>query len=271
MEISRAIDETHFLPSYLSITQRALELLEDEAVEISHLAGVIGTEPALTAKFLRLVNSANFGMRRPVEKIDTALVYLGLIETRNTLLAMSMYSLMHGGLSHDAWANSLLTAYFTEMLARKGSARVDTHRAFLAGLLCHIGAVFLESQYPHEYLEVRLKSPSGLDIRDAEFQVFGYDHAIVGEMLIRKWKLSAEIGEAILYHHCPDETGSPMAWILAYANQIIQAKGDSSGIEELGRARIGLRFEVIQALYDASLLKMVEMEHWLARIAPPEG
>jgi len=268
MEITRAIDETHFLPSYLSITQRALQLLEDEAVEIHHLAEVIGTEQSLTAKFLRLVNSANFGMRSPVEKIDTALVYLGLIETRNTLLAMSMYSLMHGGLGHDVWGNSLLTAFLAELIARKGSTRVDAHRAYLAGLLCDIGTIFLESKFPEEYFEVRLKTGAGIDLLDAEFQVFGYDHAIVGEMLIRKWKLPTEISEGILYHHSPEETASPMAWILAFVNQVIQSKGEPSGIDEGARIRIGLKPEVVQALYDSALLKMVEMEHWLARIVP---
>jgi len=105
--------------------------LGDPEAGFDELAGLIATDPALSYRLLRYINSAHVGLRAPVGSIREALVVLGLRRVRSwaTLLLLADA----GGGRKELVATALLRARMCEALS--GEVSTDRDEAFLAGLL----------------------------------------------------------------------------------------------------------------------------------------
>src|ERR1041384_1073083 len=70
-------------------SHRILALCQSENVSIPDLAKVVATDPALAAAVLRIANSAAYGGRN-IDKLDVAMMRIGLRELRDMAAAMSL-------------------------------------------------------------------------------------------------------------------------------------------------------------------------------------
>jgi len=131
---------------------------------------------------------------------------LGLRSARTLVTAVALRNRFVGtaasGLDLDKfWRHSIATALAARSLARV--LRVSEDEAFTAGLLHDIGRLVLASSY-REYAEViELAHNDDCSLVEAEREVLGVDHALVGEALARQWRFSPEIQSAVAGHHMP--------------------------------------------------------------------
>ena len=197
------------LPALPHITYRVLKLTSDPKTSIAELANTIVKDQVLTAKVLRMANSVYYGYARRIYSISEALIILGFSTVRNLVLAASVYTVMDKELQGyflpkgDLWKHCMSTALIARSLAKKVNYELPD-QAFIAGLLHDIGKIVLNTYMKESFHSVIEKvNKENIPFMDAEQQILGFDHAIVGSRVAEKWNLPQELVEAIASHHSP--------------------------------------------------------------------
>lgn len=169
----------------------------------------------MTAQFLRLVNSAYFGLSRTVSSPTEAAMYLGIDTIKSLVLSIHTFSefndLNSRGFKLDALMHhSLRTAGRAREIAQlEDSTQKISNECFVGGMLHDIGKLLIAANYPTEYERVtRLVDEKGLSPSAAEKEIFGVTHASVGGYLLGLWGLPVSVVEAIALHHCPGRSTS---------------------------------------------------------------
>ena len=153
----------------------------------------VSADPALTAKILRIANSAYYGRRRKTENLRQAIVLLGLNGTLSLALSFSLVDelrgLQSGGLDYDLfWRRSLAAATCARALGTQIQLR-RREELFLAGLLQDIGMLALDKTIPTLYRDIRPVQGDHREVQRVEQLGVGADHAMVGAWLLNYWNL----------------------------------------------------------------------------------
>jgi putative nucleotidyltransferase with HDIG domain len=186
-------DKVKDLPVMPEVVTRIMNLTEGGAdISFKELEGIIKIDPALTAKILKIANSALYARQREITSLQMAITLLGFTNIRNLiflLTASAAFPRMSRSPFHAAfWRHSILAAFLSRRMTIRCAGGAGAEEAFIAGLLHDIGQAVLFNSAPDTYARVlethRLESTS-LEI--IEGQVFGADHRQVGGALLRKW------------------------------------------------------------------------------------
>ncbi len=203
-------DSLSTLPSFPKVVQKAMELLDDPNTTMEQLADVLRYDQALTANILHLTNSAHFGLARQVTSLDTALALLGQQQIRQVLVASASMPFLSEKMDGynmravDLWAHGMGCAIISECVASMCNY-AEPAVLFTAALIHDIGKTVM-----HLYVGPRLgeivKKANGNNITftEAEWDVLGGDHAIIGSDILRKWEFPPDIVRAVRNHHDPD-------------------------------------------------------------------
>ena len=205
--IIRRVDDLPTLPrTIISIT----ELVNNPQSSARDLAGIITDDQVLTARLLKLVNSAFYGFPRRITTVTGAIVLLGFDAIRNLLLTTSLFDVFAAkrskqGIQREAlWDHSLGCAVAAKVIG----GYLDYEKVeelFVSGLLHDIGKIvemlFLEKEFAEINATVKAKN---ILIREAEEDLLGYNHAGVGKLLAEQWNLPPNHVAAIAHHHEPD-------------------------------------------------------------------
>jgi putative nucleotidyltransferase with HDIG domain len=103
------------------------------------------------------------------------------------------------------WQHSLCVGVSAKLIAiqRKVDKKL-IEEYFIAGLLHDVGKIPLNNRLSEEYVNVMaLSDRESLPLYQAEAQVLTLDHSEVGGIVVDNWKLSEEIGHAVIHHHAP--------------------------------------------------------------------
>ncbi len=192
------------LPTFPAVAMSTLSLLRDGA-EMGEVANAIMTDPGLTVRILRTVNSAAFGMRQRVTNLQYATSLLGRSRVESLVLTAAVGSSLPDSDVIDLgrfWRTSARRA----CLASRIAARVDPAsqvESFTAGLLQDMAVPVLAASHGSRYGEVYSASEHDDDVtlHEMEKETFGYDHAHVGAVLAETWELPEPLITAISDHH----------------------------------------------------------------------
>jgi len=198
------------LPSLPSLYQRILKALRSPDASCSVVGEIVSQDPAMAAKVLQLVNSAFFGLARPVTKPSQAVSLLGLDTVKSLVLSLNMFAEFDQRRVTELSLDSLWTHCLAVGSLAKRIAHLETDNAklrddaLLAGLLHDIGKLVLVANLPDAYAEVHRRATAGnVDPLEAERQEFGATHGEVGAYLLGLWALPDPIVEAVAFHHQP--------------------------------------------------------------------
>lgn len=186
-----------------AVAIQILDLCQREEPDMAEIAKLIGSDPALSAKLLRLTNSPMYGLRCQVRTVSHAICLLGLSAVRP--LALS-FSLVKGLQDRDKkalswyWKRSLLSAVAARELAAVTNYRLS-EEAFLGGLLQDIGILALRQLAGNEYVDLVQPGISHDALAEGERKLYGEDHAALGAWLAERWKLPASLCTAIGASH----------------------------------------------------------------------
>jgi putative nucleotidyltransferase with HDIG domain len=210
LDCLRGVTALPTLPAVVSALGRRFNAPDVSAAEIADL---LGHDQALTARVLRLANSAFYAPREPVRSPQQAVVLLGLSTVRAITLKASIFTAFPIIEARPFWLHSLGVACAARAIARfAGLTPADD--AFVMGLLHDIGKLALAEHLPESYALVRARvvRDGGL-IRAAENLELGCDHATVGGFLCSHWSLPIEFRSAISAHHDLERADGPyQAW-----------------------------------------------------------
>lgn len=207
--LDEILSEIKNLEPLPQVAARVMELGAREEVIPRDLIAVIETDAAMTAKVLKLANSAYYGFRREIASMSEAGTLLGVSALVNLVLTScaARYFRARGAADEAAlqkmWEESVSNALAASLLARL-SGTVDRNRAYTAGLLQNIGQVVLERHMRREESEITRLVEGGVARIEAERTVLGLDHAEVGARLCERWSFPDVLVEAVRFHHEPE-------------------------------------------------------------------
>ncbi len=253
------VGEVAALVSLPEVVMRINALVDDPATSAEDIGYAVAQDAALTARLLTLANSAMFGMSRQVDTINRAIAILGTRQVRDLTLGLSA-TRAFSGIPNDLvsmgsfWHHSVQCAVAARQLAAR-CTRGRPDSSFVAGLLHDVGQLVLFNKLPGESRAALLMSidePNEPDLHLCERAVLGFDHAVVGGALARRWRLPATLVECIRYHHDPaDADAHPLDVALIHiANSVAvlaevesEEPADAPAIHPIAWEITGLRLE----------------------------
>lgn len=220
MEISRGHDQCHSIESLLDETNSLVSMpdvcfkLREVIASDSHsredIVNIIVHDPALTTRLLRVVNSAFYGLGRPVRDISHALSILGEYELNNLVIVTSIVNSVKSNTSKQPhmninyyWRSSIYSAVMASELAKHTKCAAENiEEFFISGLLLNIGKLLIYHNEPEllNFVEQEMRD-SGRPDFEIEKEQLGFDHADVGAVMAKSWNFSEHLTESITAHH----------------------------------------------------------------------
>ena len=231
-DIDSLLDEVVTLPSLPGAVAEVMRLVNEPECDIPKLAKAIASDPPLSLKTLRIVNSVMYGLQHKVASIDHAVVLLGIKVIKNLAFSATVCEMIDSSMK-TVFQHSLTCAVAMRSLVEAGvrdATLESAEEAFTCGLLHDIGKVLLEEFLPDECHQIEaLAREQHIPLHLAEVAVIGVDHARLGAKLAIKWKLPPHIISAIGAHHdlaqCQDPKHIHLASMVQIANYITHRSG----------------------------------------------
>lgn len=197
---------TEDLPPFPDVVWRVIDLASDPCTGARELERIIERDLSLTARVLRLANSAYFQRSREVKTVRAAAALLGNAQIRSLVLTAALKPMLSGSpLGRVLWEHSLAVALASRLITaalREG----DSEEAFVAGLLHDVGKSLFDRQHPRLFAESvqLLRAQEGISSIDAEKRFLGLSHPEVGAIVAVFWRLPPSLSDVILHHHQPE-------------------------------------------------------------------
>lgn len=232
LELDQVKSAVQQLPSLPAVVLKVLQTFQQENPDVDLLVREISQDQALATRVLRLANSPFYGLQTKVGTLNDAMTVLGF---RNVRAAVAGVAVMRC-FAHNNYPNFDASAFWNHCtavaIASRAIARVSKQPeelAFTAGLVHDIGALALLTGFPAEMAEVLgYAKDHDCMLREAERDVLGIDHAMVGETLLRHWHFPEAICLAVRGHHDSVEFGG-LADVVCVADVLIHAMAAAEG------------------------------------------
>jgi putative nucleotidyltransferase with HDIG domain len=212
-ELELLLSKVKELPALPQIYTRVTALLDDVNASVNKIGEAVQTEPSITSRILRIVNSAYYGLPYSVTSIPQTISLIGRQRLKDiligTLLAGLFKNIENENFSmNDFWRHSIKTAIIARHIAMQSAHIIDHEALFTAGLLHDVGKLVIAAKLPELQLQIdTLIAEKNLDILQAEQEILGFDHTDVSKALLQKWRLPDLLVYAVKNHHDTDHFG----------------------------------------------------------------
>lgn len=225
------------LPTLPAVIPRLLRLMDDPKTSAADVTEVISHDPAMTAKLLKVANSAYYGFPAKISDLQHAVALLGFNLVKSLAISIGVIKNFPRGKqsayfsASGLWLHSLVVATIMQDMGRRFYSRDGNHDyLFIIGLLHDLGKVVLDQFFPELFNEVLEKANAGehIKLHRIEREIIGIDHCEVSAMLLTRWKFPPKIVQPIAGHHrhdvLPGESQKDVV-LLRIANVIAQGLG----------------------------------------------
>lgn len=208
--VRKLVERIQGLPTLPSLLHNINQMILNPRTSAKEVAQVISSDPSLTSKVLRVVNSSFYGFPNRITTITHAIVILGFNTIKSIVLSSTIFDVFRRaprpGDPFDRlefWKHSIGCGAAAKVLGRRLQYPM-LEELFIAGLLHDVGKIVLDQFLPETFDEVlRLVRQKNLLIVEAEAQILGATHADVGAWLFERWNLSRGLVETTRCHHNP--------------------------------------------------------------------
>jgi putative nucleotidyltransferase with HDIG domain len=190
------------------------------------IAEVISTDINLSAKLLKIVNSAFYGFPSAVDTLTRAVAILGTRQLSTLSMGINILTAFKDipdGLidMQSFWKHSIACGTLSRIIASYKGIQ-NTERLFLSGLMHDIGRLVLFNYSPDNagYVLKKARRENRL-LYEQEHETMCFDHAMLGALLLRKWKLPKSLENAVKYHHKPINSKDPIEPAIVHLADII--------------------------------------------------
>lgn len=256
MDLQALFDQPQALPSAPGVVQELISSFADEDVHFKEISSKIAADQVLSAKLLRLANSAHYHVSRTIGTVDTAVTMLGFVTVRTLVISSGLTGSFKGTPDFDLnyfWRYSLHTAVVAKWLAKRIHENQDI--AFTVGLMHAIGQLVMHAGMPSPCRQIDEKASVWDDRRlEAEQAAFGFNFADASVELANRWKFPETFASAIRAFPAPLQASPPnrIAAIVHLAAWFARAQKNALSVEtmqatfpiEVG-ALLGLDFDTI--------------------------
>jgi len=231
------------LPVLPQVAEAALRLANDPDARINDLAELVDTDPPIAARFMSVANSVAYWRGLLTSSTQSAIVRLGLANTRD-LLFQVVYAASSGGLKRyqiqvqKSFKRSVVAAVAARTAARE--LEIVSEYDYMSGLLHDIGEARI-----YRILD---GLPNKVNDNKLVNDLVQRYHTAAGAEVAMAWKLPTEIVDACAAHHDPQAIGVPHVRLVMIADAVVDAL-------EAGRTPNWERFESL--LVDVSIARRI--------------
>lgn len=226
------IDRGLEIPSVPLVLLRIIEVLDDDSSSSRTLEQLILHDPSLSARILRLANSAFYCFRDEVKTISHAIALLGLNLVKSLAIGMNIFESFTRGLKKEAglvnqlWMHSFGSALVAQEIWMRRGNRKEAEFAFLCGLLHDLGKVVFFRCDAANYARMfsSEKGPGDPDICTLETNAYGIDHAAMGASLAKEWGLPLDLATVVRKHHSALSADLPLVSAVSLADMMAKQK-----------------------------------------------
>jgi putative nucleotidyltransferase with HDIG domain len=225
------------LPTLPQVITELTKLLADPETSVKRVTHLLAEDQALTAKLLKLANSAYYGFAGEVASVTQAVVMLGFGGVRDVALSASVIDLFKGEAGEgdelvqlfpvgQFWEHSIGVGVACREIARR-LRLPNPEEVFVAGLLHDIGKLIMLEHTAADLLKVlRTCRDEDCTFVRAEAQ-HELNHAALGRLLVEQWKLPKRISEPVGFHHLirPHRATARVAAVVQFADAFTRARG----------------------------------------------
>lgn len=234
--LQKEVTEAVRLISLPKVYLRLRTILDDPDYSMADVASVIGRDPALTMRLLRLVNSSLYGFPGKIETVSRAISLLGTHQVHDLVLATAVAQTFEGIPStvvdvQKFWRRSVYCGVSARRLAFHFPG-CDMERLFVAGLLHEIGHLIMYQAIPdlcQRAIEAAAKQYIQLFL--AERSLLGFDYGDIGCEIMEQWSLPESLKEITRFHMEPwKSTGFPLETALVNLGVLLTREDSGEGI-----------------------------------------
>jgi HD-like signal output (HDOD) protein len=219
------------LPPLPHVAAQAISLVEDPDTTAGQLTSLLGKDTALAARVLKIANSAMFSMQREITTLNQAIMIIGFKALKGVIVAATLRQLNRtfGKLEQLIWENSTCTAIGAYNIAQQ-LKKPFLDEVFLIGLLHDLGKLVMVRELPKEYQKVIDLTKAGKTFVEAEQEILGFSHPLIGALVAKKWNFPLEACQIILHSHDPFEapvsnSADEKTLVIQYADSIAHIIG----------------------------------------------
>lgn len=267
------------IPTLPEVVTKVNAMVGDSKVSIQEIGDVIAQDAPISAKVLRIANSAVYGLAEPATSVVEAAKVVGARALRNIALQASVIQ-RYAPLSsipdfdiHGVWKHAIFTGQLAQKIGAVAKAAVGEFTVdefYTCGLIHDIGKVVMLESLSEDYLEVfRRARATQQPIHICEQDVFGFNHTEVGAVVAQQWQFAESVSKVIQFHHGPRQMveEDPIVAVVAIADQIsyrieLDNFDDAKKrIEALAKRVLGVEAEAMEEIYDYGLeiLPLIEV------------
>lgn len=238
-QIAQLIESNLEIPTIPVVASKALRAMQNENVTARDLANILQEDPGLTARILKVANSALYALPREIKSLSQAAMVMGFDGLKNLVISAACRGIYkrYGDRERALWIHAIACATAAEEIAK--AAGVAQDEAFVAGLMHDVGRVVMNNGARDKLAEAdTIAENEGIESPEAEQRLFGFTHTDVGGLLVGRWNLSDSLEHAVFYHHDIELVDSlapqskSLVDIVHLANRVCHAVGAGCPVEE---------------------------------------
>lgn len=236
LEIRIARNEN--LPVLSQSVSTVLKMVDNPNIGARNIESAIEKDPAITAKVLKVANSAYYG-GMDIPTVGRAVQFLGLNSIRSLVVGIAFRQMISDPAETpnfnkvEFWRHSLAVAVAARILG-KLKLPFKAEELYCAGMMHDVGMLVMDRFMSREFQSaLDLCRDSGRPLFEVEREIQGYDHAEIGGLLAEKWSLSKIINHAIRYHHNPTLDGDfyETTCVIAVADVVAHQCGFTNNVD----------------------------------------
>jgi HD-like signal output (HDOD) protein len=185
------------LPSFPEIALKVRRILADPDAKVDQIVRVVGSEPALAARLLRIANSASINRSgKNVTDLRTAIARIGHNMVRSASISFSMNQIRQANklaslapYLNDLWERSTYVAAYAYVLARSCCTRVNPDEAMLTGMMHGIGKLYI--------LTRATDHPELFASEEVLNDIINDWYSSIGKAILENWKFSENMARAV--------------------------------------------------------------------------
>lgn len=207
--VQELLVELEQLPPARAAALRVVQIVDDPDSGAADVAAAASVDAALTARMLRMANSAYYGLSGRVASASFAVTVIGF-QTVRSLAAMSAAGFVSDGdLPPGFWQRGAATAAGTSLVARRVGA--DVAQAFCVGILNDLGTALLWRHDAVRQAALLERATADEPAHVLEFQEYGATHASLCADVLAAWHFPDDLCVAIGRHHdTPSTAATPL-------------------------------------------------------------
>ena len=265
------------ISSIKNVVSGLIKIINNPNSTARDLTELIHIDPPLTAKVLKLANSAYYSPREKISEITRAVIWIGYEAIKELAINQKVCEIFtnskfDGEYSRELlWKHSLAVAQLAKLIYRREFGERG-EIIYAAGLLHEIGIIANDQFFPDKFHRLLHQSKTDRqNMKDIEYQDSGYNHAESGQAIIKHWQIPEEICSAIGNHHTPENAPKQhikITYTLYIADYYCQrreigfcdAPFESDNIFNRCMKRLGLEFYALELMFENVELEIKKME-----------